>query len=164
MGTVAETFLAGFDEEMDRVRDTLARAPAGRLDWRPHPRARSLGELLLHLARIPGWVGGMLDADSHDLARREAAQAVPPREEILALFDANRARARSAIAGRSDDALAAPWRLERSGEVLGVLPRRQVLRVFLLDHLIHHRGQLVTYLRMLDVPVPALYGTTADDA
>jgi uncharacterized damage-inducible protein DinB len=163
MGTVAENFLPDYDAEMDRVRDTLVRAPGDRLDWRPHPRARSLGELLLHLARIPGWTGAMLDAEAHDLARREPAQAVPPREEILALFDANRATARSAIAGRSDEELAAPWRLERSGTILRVLPRARVLRVFLLDHLIHHRGQLVTYLRMLDVPAPALYGTTADD-
>jgi uncharacterized damage-inducible protein DinB len=171
MAQAAERILAEFDVEMDRLRATLERIPAGRLDWRPHPRARSLGALALHLATIPAWVGSMLEADAYDLALAAPSKSEEGDSErdpawkdaILALFEANLARARAAIAGRSDDELAAPWRLERSGTVRRTLPRSDVLRVFLLDHLIHHRGQLVVYLRMLDVPVPALYGDSADE-
>ena len=162
--TGAQRLLAAFDFEKARVRDTLLRAPADRLGWRPHPRARSLGELVVHVARIPGWIGGLLDADAYDLATGASAEPpVPPLVEILERFDAACARARAALEGRSDDELAAPWRLERSGQVRRTLSKGEAVRVFLLDHWIHHRGQLVVYLRLLDVTVPALYGDSADE-
>jgi uncharacterized damage-inducible protein DinB len=163
--TTAARLQAAFDFERDRVRDALARVPGDRLDWRPHPRARSLGELVVHVARIPGWIDGLLDAASYDLSAGSAGEPPVPAatEEILARFDANCARARQAIAARSDDELTASWRLERSGELVRALTRGEAVRVYLLDHWIHHRGQLVVYLRLLDVPVPALYGDSADE-
>jgi uncharacterized damage-inducible protein DinB len=165
---IAETLLPDYDHEMDLLARALERVPADRLSFRPHPKSRSLGELAHHLARIPGWVGTMLEKESYDLLQRKddaaaAASATPPLEETLALFEANRARAREAIAARSDAELLGPWRLERGGAVVRTMTRARVLRAFLLDHVIHHRGQLSVYLRLLDVPVPGLYGPSADE-
>ena len=167
--TMAETLLPDFDHEMSLLARTLERVPGDRLDFRPHPKSRSLGELAHHLARIPGWVGTMLEKESYDLLHRKddaaaaASATPPPLEEILALFETNRVRAREAIAARSDRELLGPWRLERGGTVLRTMTRARVLRTFLLDHVIHHRGQLSVYLRLLDVPVPGLYGPSADE-
>ena len=164
---IAERFLDDFEDEMERLRQVLERAPADHFAWRPHPRSRSLGELALHLARIPGWAGSMLERDAYDLAHEGAPQGrtpPPERADVLALLERNCARARVAIAGASDAELSAPWRLERGGEVVRTLPRVRALRTYLIDHVIHHRGQLGVYLRLLDAPVPALYGSSADEA
>ena len=165
---LADAFLPEFDREMEGLRRMLERVPAERLDWRPHPDARTLGELADHLARIPGWVSGMLVDDGYDLAKNEhRGSATPPvssKDELLARFETNRARAREAIATRSDEELGEPWSLERQGQVLRTLPRSRVLRTFLLDHVIHHRGQLSVYLRLLDVPAPDLYGAGAGES
>lgn len=163
---LADAFLPEFDHEMDLLRRALERLPGDRFAWRPHPRSRSLGELADHLARIPGWTGSMLDQDSYDLAAPKAGPApeVPATPAgMLALFDANRQLARGAIAARSDDELNRPWRLERDGRVLQTMPKFRALRRYLLDHVIHHRGQLSVYLRLLDAPVPGLYGPSADE-
>ena len=162
---LATDLLAEFDHEMANLRRALERIPDERWDWRPHEKSMTLGALAVHLARIPGWVGGMLEADSYDMANdgRGATGAPATRDEMLALFDANRARARAAIAARDDDALHAPWALKRDGAILRTMPKSAALRGFLLDHAIHHRGQLTVYLRLLDVPVPAFYGSSADE-
>ncbi|MEO6463882.1 MAG: DinB family protein [Candidatus Eisenbacteria bacterium] len=163
---LADAFLPEFDHEMDLLRRTLERVPEERFAWRPHPRARSLGELADHLARIPGWAGSMLENDSYDLAARKAG-SVPEvsatTATMLAFFAANRRHARAAIAARSDDDLNRPWRLERDGQILETMPTVRALRVYLLDHVIHHRGQLAVYLRLLDIAVPGLYGPSADE-
>ena len=164
--TLADAFLTDFDHEMDLLRRTLERVPAEHLAWRPHPRSRSLGELADHLARTPGWTASILARDVYDLAARKArpAPALPAtREALLDLFDAHRRDARALIASRSDEDLARPWRLERAGRVVRTMPTWRALRWSLLDHVIHHRGQLSVYLRLLEVPVPALYGPSADE-
>jgi uncharacterized damage-inducible protein DinB len=165
--TVAADLLPLFDHEMSGVRRVLERVPAERFDWRPHPKSFTVGELAIHLARIPGWVGGMLEQDHYDLAenaaRTKAATLPASTNEMLALFDANRAAARASIEARTDAELAQPWELRRAGAVLRTMPRAALLRAFLLDHVIHHRGQMTVYLRLLDVPVPGLYGPSADE-
>jgi len=157
---------------MANVRRGLERVPAGRLDFRPHPKSWTVGDLATHLARLPGWVGGLLDHPSYDLAPNDAPAAAGTRAPvpapdslaaILVLFDANVAKARATIAQRDDDALSAPWSLRRGETILRTMTRAEALRGFLLDHAIHHRGQLTVYLRLLDVPVPALYGSSADE-
>jgi uncharacterized damage-inducible protein DinB len=164
-GSSVAELLAALDEEVARTRPLLERVPAARLDWRPHPRSRTAGELALHLARIPGWTATLLARDGYDLAGDDA----PPgddrasREEILALFEANAARARAALAACPGARLGEPWELRRDGQVRRAMTRGTALRVFLLDHLVHHRAQLGVYLRLLDVPVPALYGSSADE-
>jgi len=166
---VAAGILRIFDPEMELLRRTLERVPERRLGWRPHPEARSIDELAVHLARIPGWVESMLVQDGYDLAggageghgKRRDEPAT--KEGMLALFDANRVRARAAIAARSDAELNESWRLERSSEIILKLTRAEALSIYVLDHAIHHRGQLTVYLRLLDVPVPALYGSSSDE-
>ena len=159
-----------FDPEMELLRRTLERVPERRLGWRPHAKARSIGELAVHLARIPGWVESMLVRDGYDLAggadtgHRKRRDEPTTKEGMLALFDANRVRARAAIAARSDAELNQSWRLERSGEIVSKLTRAEALSIYVLDHAIHHRGQLTVYLRLLDVTVPALYGASSDES
>ena len=163
---LADAFLPDFDHEMDLLRHALERVPAGHFAWRPHPRSRSLGELADHLARIPGWTASMLARDSYDLSGPKAGphpEAPGTHAALLALFDGHRRDARAAIVGCSAEDLERPWRLERAGQVVRTMPTWRALRIYLLDHVIHHRGQLSVYLRLLDLPVPALYGASADE-
>ena len=163
----AAALLSDFDHEMKSLRRMLERVPAGRWDFRPHERSMTLGGLAGHLARIPGWIDAFLERDAYDLAAgaRPGAQPEPPagKDEMLAMFDASCARARAAIAAASAERLEEPWRLLRGGAVVSLHSRGDAVRRFLIEHGIHHRGQLSVYLRLLDVPVPALYGASADE-
>jgi uncharacterized damage-inducible protein DinB len=164
--TSAAELLGALDEELDALHRVLDRIPADRLDAKPHPRSMSLGDLAMHLARIPGWAPSMIEADGYDLAKSQV-QPVPAgttKDGILAQLEANRALARAALAGASDAALAAPWSLRRGDVALATMPRARALRRFVIDHVIHHRGQLTVHLRLLDAPVPGLYGPSADES
>ena len=164
MSTPAAALLSSFDQVMADVRRVLTRVPGERLEFRPHAKSWTAGELAMHLARLPGWAGGMIGRDGYDVAgiapRAEAPASVAT---ILAQFDANVAAARAAIVGCDAATLVAPWELRRGDTVLRTMPRADALRTYLLEHAIHHRGQLTVYLRLLDVPVPALYGASADE-
>ncbi len=164
--TTAAALLAAFEQDSDSTRKALERVPGDRLDVRPHPRSMSVGDLAMHLARIPSWVPGMIAADGSDLAGSQVqpVDAGTTLADILATFDRNRESARTALADASDEALAAPWSLRRGAATLATMPRAAALRKFVLDHAIHHRGQLTVHLRLLDVPVPGLYGPSADEA
>lgn len=165
--SLAAALGAEFDDEMAQLRRTLERAPTAQWDWQPHARSMSLGALALHLANIPGWLGGMLVADSYEMSREKrtpAAAEVPATcEETLARFDANCARARAALAACDELALVAPWSLTRAGRPVRTLTRAAAIQSYVIAHAVHHRGQLTVYLRLLDVPVPALYGASADE-
>jgi uncharacterized damage-inducible protein DinB len=128
----------------------------------------TLGGLAGHLARIPGWIDAFLARGAYDLEAggKPGAQPEPPatKDEMLALFDTSCARARAALSAASAEKLEEPWRLLRGDVVVSVLSREGAVRRFLIEHGIHHRGQLTVYLRLLDVPVPALYGASADEA
>jgi uncharacterized damage-inducible protein DinB len=161
-------FLNEFDHEMRQTRKLLERVPDDRLEFRPHPRSKTLGALALHVAGIPSWTSNLLGEASYDLgpdlATRERERALPKdNAEILATFDASVAKARAHIEAQSEGDLKKKWSLRKGAETVVTLPRAAVLRQFLMNHLVHHRGQLTVYLRMLDVPVPALYGPSADE-
>ena len=161
-------FLNEFDHEMRQTRKLLERVPDDRLEFRPHPRSKTLGALALHVAGIPSWTSNLLGEASYDLgpdlATRERERALPKdNAEILATFDASVAKARAHIEAQSEDDLKSKWSLRKGTETVVTLPRAAVLRQFLMNHLVHHRGQLTVYLRMLDIPVPALYGPSADE-
>ena len=163
-----KAFLIEFDHEMRQTRKLLERVPAERFDWRPHPRSKPLGRLARHVAEIPAWTSNLLGAESYDLApdlaRAEEDKPLPVSSAaLLEEFDANVARARAHVAAQTDETLAQKWSLRRGGETVVTLPRSAVLRQFLMNHVIHHRGQLALYLRLLDLPVPALYGPSADE-
>ena len=162
-----DTILSEFDMEMDNTRRTLERVPDDKFSWQPHKKSGTLGWMAGHIANLPFWAVMTMKQDSLNLAPASGpapAMAKPAnRKEVLELFDKNRAEARAALAGGSDAAYAKPWALLMGEKELFREPRASVLRRMVLNHMIHHRGQLTMYLRLLDVPVPGLYGPSADE-
>ncbi|HEU5170648.1 MAG TPA: DinB family protein [Gemmatimonadales bacterium] len=165
---IRESILPEFDHEMATTRLLLERVPGDKAGWKPHPKSMSLGELSSHLADIPHWVPWTLEADSFDIAPPGAEPyRTPPfasRDEVLRRFDANVGKARASLSGTDDASFMVPWSLKHGGNVAFTLPRVAVVRTFLLNHMIHHRGQLTVYLRLQGVPLPSIYGPTADQA
>ncbi len=159
--------LAEFNQEAAGTRKTLERVPRDKMDWKPHARSWTFGQLANHLATLPSWVAITINTDSLDVMPEGAP---PPRapvaetpEALVAIFDNHLAEARAAIEGVSDADFMKPWSLLVGGKVMFTLPKIAVLRGFIFNHSIHHRGQLTVYFRMNDVPVPALYGPSADE-
>jgi len=162
MNTI-QSFLPEFDHEMASTRRILERVPADRLAWKPHPKSRSLGELATHVAELSRW-GIRFQKESFQIGS-EAAPPLKSAEDFVARFDGNVKESREKLAGMSDDRLEGEFTvLKPNGEVFFKVPRRAVLRSVLLNHLIHHRGQLTVYLRENDVPLPSIYGPTADES
>jgi uncharacterized damage-inducible protein DinB len=153
--------------EMANTRRVLERVPEDRMDWQPHAKSMSLSRLSSHLAYLPGLAVKWLSQDHADLpaagAPRPAPLALKERAAILELFDANVRDLRAMAESWSEADLAATWTFTRGGQVLLTAPRLTALRRFLLSHSIHHRGQLTVYLRENDVPLPPIYGPTADE-
>ena len=165
--SISQSLLPELDQEIARTRKTLERVPMDRFDWKPHEKSFSMGALANHLARLLGWGTETLRTESLDLAPEGGEIPAPPiarsSEALLALFDEGAAAFRQAITETPDEAFLAPWTLLMGGKVLFTLPRLAVLRDSILSHMVHHRGQMTVYLRLNDVPVPALYGPTADE-
>jgi uncharacterized damage-inducible protein DinB len=159
--------LPEFDQEMAKTRTTLERVPDEKFDWKPHEKSFSFMEMANHLARLPEWGTATLTSDSLDLDPEKGEFVPPPpgetAEEVLALFDQAVAAFRSALEGAGDEDLMKPWTLYYGGQELFTMPRLAVIRGMILNHLLHHRGQLTVYLRLNDLPVPALYGPSADE-
>ncbi len=164
---INQALLGEFEHETANTRKALERVPEDRFDWAPHAKSMKLGRLAQHLAEIPGWAKDTIDRDFFDVApegKSFAPEPVRTRAEILALFDKNVAAGRKALAGATDDAqMMKPWTLKANGKAIFSLPRVQTLRGFVMNHMIHHRGQLTVYLRLNDVPVPSIYGPSADE-
>jgi len=164
--SLAQALLPEFDHEAAVTRTVLERVPEPRADWRPHPKSMTLGELAMHLASIPAWAVLTLREPFFDLSPPGAPPYSPPvwvsLAQTLAVFDERVVKARAALVATTDLELAQPWTLKKGGAKILTAPRASVLRSFVLNHGIHHRAQLGLYLRMLDVPVPAMYGPTAD--
>ncbi len=161
--SISETFLPEFDAEMATTRRLLERVPAGRLDWKPHAKSMSLGQLATHVTEMPRW--GIRFVGESWQAGSEKAPPMTSAAEFLARFDENVAGSRAGIAARTDEEMLKPFTVFRpNGEVFLEIKRKSLLRRLLLNHLIHHRGQLTVYLRVNDVPLPPIYGPTADEA
>jgi uncharacterized damage-inducible protein DinB len=164
---IRDAFLPEFSHEMATARKTLERVPEGKAEWAPHPRSMKMGRLAGHIAELPGLVTTALSQESLDFRPPGAPPRVPfvmsTREGLLQAFDKNVAAASAAIAGVSDEALMKTFTLSAGGKVIFSLPRLAVLRGFVLNHVIHHRGQLTVYLRLNEVPVPSIYGPSADE-
>ena len=161
---IRPVLLAEFDHEMAVTRRLLERCPPN-FEWTPHPRSYSLGGLASHLARLPRWGEWILTNDGYDLVLDHTPQApaLDTLPDVLKMFDASVATARGLLTGQSDAELAAPWTLRKGGQKLMTLPRMSAFKTLVVNHAIHHRGQLSVYLRLLDVPVPPIYGPTADE-
>ena len=158
-----DSLLVDFDQEMAATRELLARLPEAALAWRPYEHAFSLGGLAAHLAELPRWGRHILESDGYELKVSEPKpEDTHTRAGILDTFDRHVAEVRRELTTRSDVELAAPWTLRENGHTLLTLPRLGAIRRFLLHHVVHHRGQLSVYLRMQNVVLPPLYGTTLE--
>ncbi len=160
---IRDGLLTEFDHEIGTTRRLLDRVADDRLAWKPHERSMSLGGLATHLSNLPLWGTLILTQAAVDLAETPPPRGeLASRADILACFDQNARRARESI-DRTDAELAAPWSLRRAGQEVFTMPRVTAFRTFVLYHIVHHRGQLSVYLRMNGIPVPAIYGPTADE-
>jgi uncharacterized damage-inducible protein DinB len=164
---ISKAMLPEFDYEMANTRKTLERIPDDKFDWKPHTKSMTMGGLATHLANLPTWAVRAVKHESFDMAPpgeapSRTAQA-NSRSEVLDTFDKNVAEARAAIAEASDEELMKKWSLLSGGQTVMTLPRIAVLRSFVMNHSIHHRGQMSVYLRLNDLPVPGLYGPSADE-
>jgi uncharacterized damage-inducible protein DinB len=166
--SISKMILPEFENEMANTRKTLERVPDDKLDWKPHEKSMTLGGLATHLSHIPSWTKNTFEADELDLA--PPAGSGPPRMEqvksaaaALEAFDENVASARTALENAADEAWQGQWTLRLGDKKIFTLPRTAVMRGFVMNHMIHHRAQLGVYLRLLDVPVPSIYGPSADE-
>jgi len=163
MSAAAHALLAELNAEVPATRRVLERLPADKFDWRPHPKSLSVAELAQHIANIPAGVARFAAMDGFDVPAEPQYKAAENRDALLATFDASIAALREAL-GRMDEASAsATWRLRAGDREIFAVPRAGMIRTMGLNHLYHHRGELVVYLRLLDVPVPVVYGRSADE-
>jgi uncharacterized damage-inducible protein DinB len=164
---LSAALLPEFDQEMANTRKTLERVPDSKFSWKPHEKSGAMGWLAGHVASIPGWLAFTIKQDSLDLAPGGVQMQPPPpprnNKEMLAEFDKNVKEGRAVLAAASDAELMKPWSLLNNGKVTMTLPKVAVVRGFVMNHLIHHRAQLGVYLRLNNIPVPAIYGPSADE-
>jgi uncharacterized damage-inducible protein DinB len=164
---ISQSLLPEFEMEMANTRRTLERVPDDKFDWRPHPKSGSLGWLAGHLANLPSWAVMSLKEDNLDIAPAGGQPWKLPeiknRKQALEMFDQNVADAKKGIAAATDEQLMKPWSLLKAGQTIMTLPKIAVLRSFVLNHTIHHRAQMGVYLRLNDIPVPSIYGPSADE-
>lgn len=164
---LSEMILGEFDHEMANTRKSLERVPEDKFGWAPHEKSMKLGRLAGHVAEIPKWATMAIEREEVDIrppgGGSAASLTAKSRQEALEAFDANVKAARTAIAGASDEHLMKPWTLLAGGQKIFTLPRMDVLRSMVMNHMIHHRAQLGVYLRLNNVPVPAIYGPSADE-
>jgi uncharacterized damage-inducible protein DinB len=163
-----DALLPEFDNEMKNTRKVLERVPEDKFGWKPHAKSGTMAWLAAHVATLGQWATITMTSDELDLAPKDGPQRTPPappttRKELLDRFEEHSTAGRKAIAEASDADLIKPWTLLHGGEKLFTMPKMAVLRGFVMNHMIHHRGQLTVYLRLTDTPVPALYGPSADE-
>jgi uncharacterized damage-inducible protein DinB len=160
---IAEAFIAELEQELPATKRVLERVPQAHLSWKPHAKSMSLGQLALHVATVPGSVASLVAQD----VVPEPPSFIPPEAataaELIPALEASVAQARSIVSGFDDAAMLATWRLMHQGQELMAMPRVGMLRAIMLNHWYHHRGQLMVYLRMHDVPLPSVYGPSADE-
>jgi uncharacterized damage-inducible protein DinB len=159
---IAEAMLAEMEMEQKTTQRVLERVPENKLNWKPHPKAYSLGQLAMHIAIAPGRVASAATEDVHEFA----PPTVPDpktRQEILDAFSASNAKAKQIVKSFDDARMTSLLTLKQNGKVILSLPRVGFLRAILMNHIYHHRGQLSVYIKLLDVPVPSIYGPSADE-
>lgn len=165
--TIGQSMLPEFDQEMQNTRKTLERIPEDKWNWKPHDKSGTVGWLASHIATLPGWLAMTINTEQLDYAPVNGPAYQPPkienRKELLAIFDKECAGGRAALAAVSDQDLMKGWTLLAGGKTIFTMPRIACIRGFVMNHLIHHRAQLGVYFRLLGVPVPALYGPSADE-
>lgn len=163
---IAESILPEFDHETATTRTLLERVPAEKAEWQPHVKSMSLGRLAMHIANLPNWATITLERREFDTNPPDGPRITSPAFEsaarLLQIYDANVSAARALLARTTDGEFMVQWTLKSGGKTMFSMPRIAVFRSFVLNHAVHHRGQLSVYLRLLDVPLPNIYGPTAD--
>jgi uncharacterized damage-inducible protein DinB len=160
--SIADSMLMEMDMEAKTTERVLARVPEDKLTWKPHPKAYSLGQLAMHIAIAPGRVASAAVEDIHEYS----PVTIPDpknRQEIMDAFAASNAKVKHVVKTFDDAKMMSTWTLKRNGKVIMSMPRAGFLRAIMLNHIYHHRGQLSVYIKLLDVPVPSIYGPSADE-
>ena len=160
-----DSLLPEFDREMGLTRRALERVPDGHFDFKPHPTSVTLGRLAEHLTEMPQWATMTMTEDGIEMTTQRPPGYVRPatRAAVLAQFDSYLKAGRGNVAGKTDAEFNAPWTLRAGGKEVFTMPKAAVMRNFVMNHMIHHRGQLLVYLRMLGVAVPSIYGPSGDE-
>ena len=164
---IKDALLPEFDHEMATTRRLLERVPDGEFGWKPHEKSMTLGRLAAHIANIPFWMSMTLETTVFELDSLppDSQRQVPESQAaVLKDFDAKVGTARARLAAALDAELLTPWTLKKGGQEMFTMPRISALRGFVMNHIIHHRGQMSVYLRLHNVPVPSIYGPSADEA
>jgi uncharacterized damage-inducible protein DinB len=165
MKPVLDPMLSEFREEVATTRRVLERVPADKLMWKPHAKSMTLGQLAIHIATVPGRLAQITKGESFDVTQ---GSFVPPQpkdmEEIKAAFEQSVKDVEAHLTGMTEQASQGKWRLMLGDKQIFERPRVEVMRSIMLNHWYHHRGQMSVYLRMLDVPVPVIYGRSADES
>lgn len=162
---IAESILPEFDHETATTRTLLERVPEDKAGWKPHEKSMALGQLAMHIANIPQWASIALERTAYDTnppGERVTSPSFESAPNLLQTYDANVSAARALLARTTDAEFMVQWTLKSGGKNMYSMPRVAVFRSFVLNHAVHHRGQLSVYLRLLDVPIPNIYGPTAD--
>jgi uncharacterized damage-inducible protein DinB len=165
--TIGQSMLPEFDEEMKNTRKMLERVPDDKWGWKPHEKSGTMGWLAGHVGTVPEWIAMTINTEELDYAPVNGPAYEPPkitnRKELLAAFDKASAEARAALASVSDQEIVKGWKLLAGGKEIFTLPRVACIRGMCMNHLIHHRAQLTVYFRLVGVPVPGMYGPSADE-
>jgi uncharacterized damage-inducible protein DinB len=161
---LSQSLIPEFQQEIAQTKKMLERVPYDRYNWKPHEKSTELGKLAVHVAELPGWISLMLKTDELDIGKID----YKPTEtsgisDVIQLLEKKAAEAVAAMQAASDEDFLKPWTLKKSGHVIFSLPKVATIRSMAMNHLVHHRGQLSVYLRLLNVPVPGMYGPTADE-
>lgn len=163
-GRLATAFLAELDNEAKVTRQCLERVPAEKFDWKPHEKSMTMGRLAVHCAEMFGWTKETLKKDVLDFATMEHKPFAPTSTvELLAYFDDLIAKAKIILSETSDETFMTDWTMRNGDQVYMTMPKVAVMRSFVMNHIVHHRGQLSVYLRLNDIPVPSIYGPSADE-
>lgn len=160
---IVDSILMELDREAQSTRRALERVPTDRLAWQPHPKSMTLGQLALHIAQLPGVIAGFVASPSLELPSEFRQEAAMSTEEVLSTLDQSLEKANEVLRGLDDATIMSAWTLTAGDKTLMSMPRLAVIRSLMLNHWYHHRGQLSVYLRELDVPVPSIYGPSADE-
>jgi uncharacterized damage-inducible protein DinB len=165
--TIGQSMLPEFDQEMQNTRKTLERFPDEKWNWKPHDKSGTAGWLAIHVATMVGWLPMTISTEELDYAPVDGPAFELPkianRKELLAEFDKNAAESRAALSKVSDAEMIKNWKLLAGGQEIFTMPRVACIRGMVMNHLIHHRAQLTVYYRLLGIPVPGLYGPSADE-
>lgn len=163
-GRLAMAFLGELENEAKTTRAVLERVPADKFDWQPHDKSMKMGRLAVHVAEMFGWTKETLKSDVLDFSTMDMTPFEPrTTDELLAFFDDQIANAKAILAETSDETFMTDWTMRNGEQIYFTMPKVAVMRTFVMNHIIHHRGQLSVYLRLNDIPVPSIYGPSADE-